>query len=231
MFLKSIAGGIILFLLISSFNSITSSYENTSNNSIQELIDNANSGDTIYIGSGIYYEHLIVNKPLIIIGDGAESTFVDGMGMDEHVFTILSDYVEITGFTIMNCSIGFSGIRVNNNSCNIHNNIFKYCGGGVELWDVEDVVVHNNTIEDNTWGVYVHSSEDCSINDNIIRENLYGVELGYSTADIRNNIIRRNDLYGILQLSCSQITIISNTFLYNGFAIQTYNSNSNNIRS
>jgi len=230
MFNKSIARGIILFLLISSFNTVTSSYETTSNSSIQEMIDNANHGDTIYVSAGTYYEHLVVDKPLTIIGDGAESTIVDGMGLDEHVFTIVSDNVDISGFTIMNCSIGFSGIRVYNDSCNIHNNIFRMCGGGVEPRNVEDVNIHNNTIEENIWGIFIHSSMDCSINDNIIRENIYGMELGYSTAEIKNNIIKNNDLYGMFQLWCNQVTIISNTYSYNDFAIQTYNSNGNIIR-
>jgi len=164
---KPIIWGIIL--LFTSFNSLASNIEDYSNTlyvndssipliSIQEAIDNAIDGDTIYISSGIYYENIIVDKPLTIIGDGAESTIIDGLGLDEHIFNIVSDNVEITGFTIMNCSIGFSGIRVNNDSCNIHDNIFRFCGGGVELWDVKDVVVHNNSIGDNTWGVYVHNS-------------------------------------------------------------------------
>ena len=167
MFLKSIVGGIILFLLLSSLIPFTSSQENTSNNSIQEMIDNANDGDTIYIGSGTYYEHIVVDKPITIIGDGAESTIVDGMGLDEHIFNIVSDFVDISGFTIMNCSIGYSWVRVNNDSCEIHNNIFRDCGGGVEIWDVDDVIIHNNTMEGNTWGAYVHNSFNCSIDDKV----------------------------------------------------------------
>jgi len=211
-------------LLLSSFISIASNFENSntkstlinggniSYNSIQEAIDNSDDGDTIHISSGIYYEHIIVDKPLTIIGNGADNTIVDGMGLDEHIFNIVSDSVDISGFTIMNCSIGFSGIRVNNDSCSIHDNIFRFCGGGVELWDVEDVVIHNNTIRDNTWGVYVHSSNDCSIDDNTIGENVYGMELGYSTITIRNNLIEKNTLYGILQLSCNNVLIESNNF-------------------
>ena len=163
-----IVGGITLLFLLTSVIPFTSGYENNSNNSIQNMIDNADDGDTIYISSGIYYEHIVVDKQLSIIGEGSDTTIVDGMGLDEHIFNIVSDNVDISGFTIMNCSIGFSGVRVNNNSCSIHHNIFRFCGGGVELWNVADVVIHNNTIEDNTWGVYVHSSMDCCINDNIL---------------------------------------------------------------
>ena len=117
---------VILLLISPSFISFTSSQSNNYNNSIEDMIDNANSGDTIYISSGIYYEHIIVDKSLTIIGDGAETTIVDGTGEDEHIFNIISDGVSISGFTIRNCSIGFSGIRVNSNSCNIyHSNPFN----------------------------------------------------------------------------------------------------------
>ena len=219
----------ILLLLSPNIITFTSSQSNISNNSIQEMINNANSGDTIYISSGIYYEHIVVDKPLTIVGDGAETTIVDGMNEDEHIYNIFSDDVSIYGFTIRNCSIGFSGIRVNNDSCNIDNNIFMMCGGGVELWEVEDVVVRNNSFEENTWGIYVHNSMDCIIHDNTINNNVYGVELGYSTADIKYNIFSRNELYGILQLGCNQIKIMSNTISSSGYAIQTYNTNNNTI--
>lgn len=87
-----IVGGITLLFLLTSVIPFTSGYENTSNNiiyvndnvkteynGIQEAIDNANDGDTIHISSGIYYEHIVVDKPLTIVGDGAESTIVDGI--------------------------------------------------------------------------------------------------------------------------------------------------------
>jgi len=91
MFRTLLIGGITLLFILSSIIPFISGYENNSNNSIQELIDNANSGDTIYISSGIYYENIIVDKPLTIIGDGAESTIIDGMGLDEHIFNIVSE--------------------------------------------------------------------------------------------------------------------------------------------
>ena len=62
---KSIAGGIILFLILSSFNSITSSIENSSYNTIhvrpinlyaniiQEMIDNAEDGDIVIVNLSI----------------------------------------------------------------------------------------------------------------------------------------------------------------------------------
>jgi len=48
---------------------------------IQDAIDASNSGDTIYIKNGTYYEHLFIYKNnLTIIGENKEKTIIDGRG-------------------------------------------------------------------------------------------------------------------------------------------------------
>jgi len=48
---------------------------------IQDLIDNASDGDTIYIPSGIYYENIIINKAINLIGEDKDTTIIDGGGI------------------------------------------------------------------------------------------------------------------------------------------------------
>ena len=91
MFHKTIVGGIVLIFLLCSFIPISTSLESSSHNtiyinskrvsngSIQDAIDNANSGDTIYISSGIYYEHIVVDKPLTIIGNNPIETPINAV--------------------------------------------------------------------------------------------------------------------------------------------------------
>ncbi len=47
---------------------------------IQEAIDYATSGDTIHVWAGTYYEKIIVNKTVTLIGNGSKETVIDGGG-------------------------------------------------------------------------------------------------------------------------------------------------------
>lgn len=47
---------------------------------IQEGINAANPGDIIFVSSDTYYEHVIVNKTVSLMGEGKETTIIDGNG-------------------------------------------------------------------------------------------------------------------------------------------------------
>jgi len=64
--------------------------------SIQEAINNASDGQTIYVRSGVYYERLIINKTLRIIGESRETTIIQGNG--GILVKILSNNVTFSGF-------------------------------------------------------------------------------------------------------------------------------------
>lgn len=92
--------------------------------SIKGGIALANSGDTVLVAPGIYYEHDIYIEKNIIVGSyfltTGDTTFIDSTIVDGdaqgQVFWI--DYcLELSGFTIRNGKGNFSGgIRVRGNS-------------------------------------------------------------------------------------------------------------------
>ena len=45
---------------------------------IQEAISNAVEGDIIFVETGIYYEHVVVNKTVSILGEDVDTTIIDG---------------------------------------------------------------------------------------------------------------------------------------------------------
>ena len=47
---------------------------------IQAAIDNANDLDTISVRSGMYYEHVVVNKTIAFIGEERNTVIIDGGG-------------------------------------------------------------------------------------------------------------------------------------------------------
>ena len=126
--------------------------------SIQEAID-ANEtlgGHTIFVEEGTYFEHVIVDKSLILLGEDRETTIIDG-NMTGNVVQITQDYVKIKGFTIQR-----SG-RVSFNS-------------GISIGSTQHCDISANRIVDNEFGVF-GSVRNTSVMDNKIRENYVGVAI------------------------------------------------------
>jgi pectin methylesterase-like acyl-CoA thioesterase len=95
---------------------------------IQAAIDNASSGDSIYVWTGTYYENIIVNKSITMIGNGSTTTIINGSGIDM-VVCITEDWVNLSGFSIYNNKsnkgiylANVENVTINNNNCS--NNIF-----------------------------------------------------------------------------------------------------------
>ncbi len=82
---------------------------------IQDGVDNANAGDTVYVFSGFYTEQVTIDTSLSVIGENKQTTIVDG-GNAEQVFHVLTDIVNITAFTVQN---GMHGIHLEgaSNAC------------------------------------------------------------------------------------------------------------------
>ncbi|GAI07857.1 unnamed protein product, partial [marine sediment metagenome] len=84
---------------------------------IQDGIDNATAGDTIYVLNGTYHENVLVNKTVDLVGESRENTVVDGSESGTVVY-ITANNVSISTFTITN---GEYGIYISSSSNNITN--------------------------------------------------------------------------------------------------------------
>ena len=45
---------------------------------IQAAINAANDGDTVFVRNGTYYENVVVNKPVSLVGEDKQTTNIDG---------------------------------------------------------------------------------------------------------------------------------------------------------
>jgi len=135
---------------------------------IQDAIDAANSGDTVYVYSGIYNENIDVNKTINLIGEDKNTTIIDGNGNGD-VLYISADYVNINGFTIQNGGDNQddAGININSSRTSINDN-----------------TIINNSRE----GILLEYSSNNIISGNAIINNEISMRFAYS----HNNIISNN---------------------------------------
>ena len=70
--------------------------------SIQQAIDNASTDDTIFVydDSSPYYENILINKTLSLIGENHLTTIIDGNESNGHLICITAESVMLTGFTL-----------------------------------------------------------------------------------------------------------------------------------
>jgi pectin methylesterase-like acyl-CoA thioesterase len=68
---------------------------------IQEAVDAASEGDTIFVKSGTYNESVSIDVAISLIGeDPATTTIIGDMRLSGTVVLIRHHYVNVTGFTI-----------------------------------------------------------------------------------------------------------------------------------
>ena len=163
---------------------------------IQGLIDNASDGDTIYIPSGIYYENIIINKSISLIGEDKNTTIIDGSEIGD-VVTVTADWVNVSGFTIKNSSSEYpyvKAININSNFNRINDNIiFSYYGIWIEEDSNSNTIIYNTLITEDR-GLDVRGNTNL-IKDNIINNNSFvGLRIGGYNNIVKNNIVSDNSM-------------------------------------
>lgn len=192
---------------------------------IQGLIDNASNGDTIYIPSDIYYENIIINKSISLIGEDKNITIIDGSKIG-HVVNVTADWVNISGFTIQNSGIDrdYAGIRLHANSTTITGNII--CNnnygitGGTFSGGYNHSRIANNIITNNGVCIRIsHNSNDNTITGNTISYNSVGIINRYGNNNtITENIISFNGDDAIYSIG-EHIVIRGNIITNNQYGI------------
>ena len=193
---------------------------------IQDAIDAANNGDTVFVYSGTYYENIIVDKSITLQGEDKYTTIIDGGGNGD-VVNVSADYVNICGFSIQDSGYEKWGIYVcSDYNIIMGNNIKNNCYGGIILKFSLNNNIINNNFRNNDLFIY-GDSLDHYIH-NITSNTVNGKPLYYYKN--QNNVVIDNILVGQLILAnCSNFNI-KNLNIYNASnSIQLAFSSNNSI--
>ena len=141
---------------------------------IQEGIDAASPGDTVFVYNGTYYENVVVDETINLTGEDKNTTTVNA-NSSRHGIYVQADWVNITGFTVTNSASGAGGY------------------GGILIYNVTNCRVFNNVVVENQIGIYIWSSSNNTITNNSVSDNLAGIDARYKSDNI---IITSNDISG-----------------------------------
>lgn len=139
---------------------------------IQEAINMANIEDRLFIFHGTYYENLVVNKTVSLIGESKNATIIDGRGFGT-VIVVSSSNSVVNNLTIRN-----SGEKQNSEwPCGIWLNHVSSC-------NLTDNIITNNAL-----GVFLDSSASSTLRNNSMTVNRYnfgvlGLELSHYIQDV-----------------------------------------------
>jgi len=181
---------------------------------IQDAIDAAAEGDTVYVEAGTYDETIVINKTITLKGAGRKCTFIVGGGriLRENTVLIISNRTNVTGFTIIN-SEEQAGVKIRNASqCRIENNNCSNNGHGISL-----ILSHNNTIANNICnsnfysGIYLDSADYNTLMNNTLNQNRWdGIRISSSNNLVTNNVCNSNGENGIHTYPNSHNNTIAN---------------------
>jgi len=220
---------------------------------IQEAVDNAFSGDTVFVKSGTYVnQSLAITKPLSLVGEDPQTTVIMGKSLDYFPAISFAIYfeandVQISGFTVMTTA-QVRGIFGSGNRTLIENNIIESRNNiGIGLWGDHSIITNNNLTG---VGALHCSGSNNTITRNMINGTSIAIELAGSfntisgnhltkTDGIRvngnSNIINSNNVrdggIGILLNSGSHNVVFENSVTGNhGTGILIYNASNNLVR-
>ena len=220
---------------------------------IQQAIDAASPGDTVFVYNGTYYEGdgVKISKDRITLqGEDANTTTIHGKWTAEKVVHVNGSYVNVSGFSVTGSTQMGCGICVGactympipeppptpapTDNCIISDNNILDGYYGIYLSSSNNSIVSRNNASEHgefEGNIYLKNSNNCLISDNIANNNNYGS--GISLRDsgnckLENNTANLNDR-GICLSSSNNCSIVNNIANSNDRGICLSSSNNCSI--
>ena len=181
----------------------------TEEDNLQEIINNAQQGDIIYLKKGNYTQYrIMVNKSLTIVGEDPEKTIISGNNQEDAtvILDVLADHVIIKNLTFTEAAPGYPP------------------GGGraLILTDVKNVTIQDCIIYACSYGIEISNSSNNNIVRNNITQTSYAIRFAGGS---QSNIVAYNNIYNnSIGISFAGSNDINNKIYNNNFI-----DNKNNI--
>lgn len=198
-------------------------------NAIQEAINGASAGDSIYVGSGTYSESVLVNRSVNIYGrdTGSGTPVIDAGGSDGFLLQD-ADNILLDGFIINNAD---TGVRIHSYNDTVSNcTIIDAVSDGVKLEAGLSNIIENNMTGCGIAGINITGPDS---KDNSLRYNdIYDSINGISVSGSYNNYFNGNNISGstvgiLLDRSNSSHFYYNSILNSTGYGIRILNSNNN----
>jgi len=140
---------------------------------IQDAIDNASDGDTVFVYSGFYFESITIEKSIMLIGEDKNETVVEGKNLSGYLVRVKdSDGITIRGFTFNN---SYNGIYMINS----------------DFSNITDCIIFSSNVSKVDYGIYCETSKHIIINNNEILNFSY---CGIGFARCSNCLVTHNTI-------------------------------------
>jgi parallel beta-helix repeat protein len=203
-----------------------------SSETIQEAINNASPGDTIVVPSGIYFEHVVVNKTISLVGQDRDTTVIDGQSQVA-VISIEADGVRISNFTMRHADVEIGPLPASYNGP-VNSTVFEdnvVVGGGIDICGSDNVILRNRVSEDHAaeGGICVSRLSPSGFMNNTISENevlncTFGLMLFGDCNNVLDNVFSFNEVG--FHAAGANNTITNNTISRNNFGMRLLTSDS-----
>jgi parallel beta-helix repeat protein len=186
---------------------------------IQDAIDNASDGDTVFVynDSSPYYENLVVDKSINLMGEDRDTTIIDGRTEDADIVHVAVSQVKIKGFTIQHSTYLNYGIYI----VDSHSNVISNCNllhhpmdsmAPIGLMRSSNNSILNCNISDSVGGIEISKSNGNTISNCNLSVRNMGISLWGSSNNTISNCALDGERINIFE---SSNNIFSNCHIFN----------------
>jgi parallel beta-helix repeat protein len=210
------------FFVDDDFTNTTVGWNVTHFSTISEPISYAKDNESIYVHSGVYKETFSINKRLIIRGEDALTTIIDGQHTGEDIILVEGNgWLDISGFTLINSGknqqYDEAAIDLRSSGNHISKNIFHNNTCGIYGMYSDDNSIEQNMFDGNLeYGAYFLTSSDGNyFSDNVFMHNSYALRIkGARDSNVTRNVFMDNQR-GLFLCCGSSYNLVYDNIFYN----------------